>query len=391
MQKDLVMPATGIRIEAMDMLRGFALFGILAVNIGAFSGNTYGMVPKATGLTGALDTVAQFVVDSFFTSKSFTLFSFLFGLGFAVQMTKGERSGKDIKSFYPRRLLILLCIGTIHHLLLWEAEILKLYAVLGFLLLAFRHAKTRTVLAWALGLWTAGAILVTTMDWLATMPDAVAELDVYGQQVGKAFAQGNFLDAFLFRLRMFGEDIGLIALMQAVPAFTMFLFGLYVGKKGWPQRIGELQALVPCTWIAGIVFLACLFGAILLKGSIAAIAINQLAALSITFWYAGVFALLSMRTGARRALEPLASAGRCALSNYIGQSIICGILFYGYGFKLFGTLGPAACLGITLIVYAFQVSVSHAWMKRFRFGPLEWLWRSLTHGTREPILRSSHE
>ncbi len=154
---------TGIRIDAMDMLRGFALFG----------------------------------------------------LGFAVQMTSSECSGKDFKSFYPRRLLILLCIGTIHHLLLWEAEILKLYAVLGFLLLAFRKAQTRTILAWATGLWVAGAILVTSMDWLGSMPDAIAELDAYAQQVGIAFAQGDLMDAFLFRLRMFGEDIGVIALMQA--------------------------------------------------------------------------------------------------------------------------------------------------------------------------------
>ncbi len=385
------------RIATLDVLRGLALLGILLMNMEAFVGpmdlSTTGIDPHWQGL----DRWADAFVYIFVQGKFFTLFSLLFGAGFAVMAQRAEAAGREFSRFYLRRSLGLLGIGLAHALLLWSGDILVAYALLSFLLLAFREAPrgwlpAMGVLAYlaAVGLMLLlGAVVALMPADAATTQAASAQAAIEAQR--QAFGHGTYPQAVLQRLRDFGASLGAL-LVVGPQVLGMFLIGSWFARSGAIARPADHPRLFAwLRWGALPLGLALMLASAwyqpwLAPGrfdlhSAAAYAATSVAGLLMCLGYLAWGVRWSHR------LRWLAPAGRMALSNYLGQSLVCTLLFYGYGFGWFEQMGRAWQLLFAVALFAVQVALSRAWLHHFRFGPMEWLWRAITYLRLPPLRR----
>ena len=393
------------RVEVLDTLRGFALFGILLINITAF-GAPGG--PPGLGFEGGIgDRLVLWGLIAFVESKFFTLFSLLFGVGFSVQLLRAGARGVPFASRFTRRLLILAVFGALHIVFLWEGDILLLYALVGFTLLFFRSMPPRRLLRWV------GGLLLVPMTFFglvlggSLVARALPAFSPQLREADAAFIQ-IFEEARVEEVRLYGEGsyaeilarritsyaTTFVLLLTRVPSvLAMFLLGLYVGKVGILQNIGESTLLLRRVrfWGLSVGILAALLvtvGYTRLPGisSILALFFNQtLAGPLLALGYAATLVLLARSPSWQRRFRPLAAAGRMALTNYIVQSLVCTVLFYGYGFGLVGEVRLSTAMVIAVGVYLVQALFSVWWLRHFRFGPLEWVWRSLTYGQVQPL------
>ena len=390
------------RIEAIDILRGVAILGILIVNMGLFS------MPEVIGhrsWSSLADEGAQRLILFTAQEKFKTLFSLLFGLGLAVQMMRAEARGVGFVPLYARRLGVLFLIGAMHFVFLWDGDILHDYALLGCVLLLFRHRSLDTLLIWAgvalaipallYSLTTASAITGRVSQPLATWAAYEIGTDNPGgaAETTRLYSQGTYADMVKTRAQEFPGD--LLPDTDDAFVFAMFLLGLYAGRRklfhdvsanrflfrrvlGWGLGLG----------IAGNVVFA-IGGAYDPTPGKVMENVGRLclviAAPALSFSYAAAIALLSQRTRWHRWLKPLAAVGRTALSNYLMQSVFCTVIFYGAGLALYGRVGPFSGLLLTFGIFLVQVPLSVWWLRRFQFGPIEWLWRSLTYWRLQPM------
>jgi uncharacterized protein len=395
----------GERLVAVDTLRGFAVFGILLVNMAFFSAPVYIFQSDVRWWTATPDRVAEFAIRTLAEGKFYTLFSFLFGLGMALQMQRIEARGGRFVRTYVRRLLVLLVIGLCHALLLWFGDILTAYAVLGFPLLLFRKWGNRTILIWALvcyvlpllvvGALTAGYELSiqdpkVAAETAQSLAYADAGMLTAAERSIAIYSRGSFAEIFLHRLENCRDALVALALMVPV-IFTMFLLGLYAGRQRLlhePERHPRLlRRLVvwglPLGLLCNVGYAAALEWSSRIEPSWAlwaGYAVYTVGMPLLSFGYAAGIVLLVQQEPWRTRLAPLAAVGRMALTNYLLQTLICTTLFYSYGLSWFGRMGPALGVLLTVAIYALRVPLSVWWLNRFRFGPAEWLWRSLTYG-----------
>jgi len=385
------------RIATLDVLRGLALLGILLMNMEAFSG------PLDLSFTGidphwqGPDRWADAFVYVFVQGKFFTLFSLLFGAGFAVMAQRAEVAGREFTRFYLRRSLGLLGIGLVHALLLWSGDILVSYALLSFMLLAFREAPRGWLPALGVVVYLAASVLVLLLgamvmllpgDAMAAQADAARSAIEAQRQV---YGHGGYLQAVAQRLRDFGTALGGL-LVVGPQVLGMFLIGAWFARSGAIARSGDYPRLFGwLRWAALPLGLAVMLlsagwqpyvapGRFDL-GTAAVYALNALAGLLMCLGYLAWGVRWSHR------LHWLAPAGRMALSNYLLQSVLCTLLFYGYGLGLFEQMGRAWQLLFAVALFAAQVLGSHLWLKHFRFGPMEWLWRAFTYLQLPPLRR----
>ena len=392
------------------MVRGFAIFGILVVNVGMIGIPIYVELAGETWFPGTADRLAQLLIRFLAQGKFYFMFSFLFGLGFALQAERAERRGVAFGTLYRRRLLSLMLIGLLHAFLIWMGDILVSYAVLGFVLLSFRGRKLTTLLVWALGLLLSSALimgaLVVLIEVARRDPGAAAELD-------RAFAAQRVQHRWLAQLSVqaygagsFGEIMAqraldvvhlyAITLFRATDFLGMFLLGAYVGRRGPLQKPVEHLPLIRRVfhWGLSLGLTGNLVFAVVMSSvqprvpsllTLIATTAYGLGAPALSLAYVAGLALLFQRPTWRRRLGPLAPVGRMALSNYLLQSLVCTTLFYSYGLGLYGRIGPALGLGLSGVIFLAQIPLSQWWLRRFRFGPVEWLWRSLTYGALQPL------
>ncbi|MFZ6026813.1 MAG: DUF418 domain-containing protein [Chloroflexota bacterium] len=369
------------RIQILDILRGFAVFGILAVNIAGFATPAFlpGYVQPIT--TPWYDHLAEALVQFFCEGKFYTIFSFLFGLGFSVQLARSEAKGKDIRSFYPRRLWVLLGLGILHAIFLWLGDILRLYALLGFALLAFRTRRDRTLLIWAAILFVLSFVLVA----FSSDDSAIPGFDMIGM-TRQVYTSPSYLNVLIFQFFGSIASFIFIALSQGPSVMALFLLGLLAGRIKFFEQLEEnrprLQRILVVGLIVGLLGNAVyLFTENIWLGSLGL----TVGAPALAATYISGLSLLSLRPTGSKMIAPLANVGRMALSNYVLQSVVCAFMFGGFGFGLYEKVGAAGLLGITFAVYLLQIPLSAWWLGRFRFGPLEWVWRSLTYGQRQPM------
>lgn len=372
------------RIHILDILRGFALFGILLVNINGFAGPSFLPGYHSSASLPWYDALADAAILYLADGKFFTIFSLLFGLGFSVQITRAEASGRSLLSFYPRRLLALLGFGLLHASLFWVEDILRLYALLGFALLAFRNASNRALLKWA-ALWLMlGYALSLTHDLVeANLPD----LATTGAEI---YRTGSFWQVVAFQTRwgwyLFLQE----AQVQAASVLALFLLGLLAGRLHFFENLpAHRQQLKTIFWLGLLLGLMLNLLHSRLEAPWQANLIFILAALCLSAAYISGLSLLSLTTIGARWLAPLGQAGRMALTNYVLQSVVCSLLFNGYGLGLYEKAGTASLLGMVAVLYALQVCLSIWWMSHFQFGPLEWVWRALTYLQRPAFCRLS--
>jgi len=372
------------RIHILDILRGFAVFGILAVNISGFASPSIlpgYLPPDPMPLYDALgESVMRFLAEG----KFYTIFAFLFGLGFSVQLSRAEAKGANIRSFYPRRLWVLFGFGILHALFFWMGDILRLYALLGFALLAFRKRSNRTLLTWAIIFFILSFFVLGLIGGPAGGNDPIPGFDVAGM-ARQAYTSNSFLAVVIFQAVLLLPDFVIIALAQGLSVMALFLLGLLAGKSQLFEQLEENRTLLKRTLLIG-------FSIGLAGNSVMLLARDPwLASLGFTIGapalsaaYVSALALLSLRVG---WLSALGNVGRMALSNYVLQSIVCSFLFNGYGLGLYDQVGMSGLWGIVFAIFAIQIPLSNWWLERFQFGPLEWIWRSLTYRQLQPMRR----
>lgn len=389
----------------MDVLRGVALFGVFLVNFTSFA--SAGVMSTDEQLlslpTAALDLTLYDIIEWLFVDKANTLFAFLFGLGFYLQMRRLEARGVDFFSVYIRRLTVLLVIGTLDTFFLWTWDILHLYALAGFVLLGMRELSNRDLVA--LGL-IFGLLARTLQETLATFAgiggssvptydDAAVLLRQQISQSGDYLALvKNFFDWTLVDYLASGLIFGWL-----LYALGRFLIGAWVGRRGWIALAHEFlpgwRKLARWALPAGLIFEG---AATLLAESpllpdwehrdFFAHLVHLLAVPVLASGYvSAVVSLFHTPTG-QRLLAPFAWSGRMALTNYLTQSFVYGFVLFGIGpgLALAGRIGTTALLAITIVAYAAQIAFSRWWLGRFAYGPAEWVWRALTYG-RLPTMR----
>ncbi|HEX7047708.1 MAG TPA: DUF418 domain-containing protein [Gammaproteobacteria bacterium] len=391
------------RVEVIDVIRGFALFGILLVNIGFFAyplSEPFYLPPDASDLDHALHWLTAWLAQG----KFYPLFSFLFGLGFAIQFERASGLGSELAPVFTRRLMILMAIGLLHGVFIWAGDILTAYAVLGFLLLLAGRLEPRMLLILALGAYgvqllafgiftlllsdvSFGSEIVS--DVLLRMTAGMNDAADLRADAWAAYANGSFMEITQVRLREFSMALQNMAFF-GLQVFGIFLLGAWFGRRGFFADTRSHQRLWKNLLLAGVFAglpLSAVFAT--LNASIdylgeptpvmgVAYLLNLVAGLLMALGYSAAIVFL-MQTRWQRVLRLLSPVGRMALTNYLLQSIICTLIFYSYGFGLFGQLDRAQLLAVVLAVFLVQTVFSHWWLARFRFGPFEWLWRSLTY------------
>ena len=394
------------RIATLDIIRGFALLGILIMNMPGFGTSFFAEADGSHLWTGPVDRAAEQLRDLLFSGKFNSMFSLLFGIGFTIQFARLQQADPQrATGLYLRRLLVLGVIGVIHACVFWTGDVLHVYAVLGLLaLFVLRGASDRTIIVLMVMclLYPAvnGALRLVVMT-----PDIVAMLVKQAQAFeasnNAAYGRGTFLEAMAEHMREFAHDYnnrwslwGMFGWYVQM-GLTMLL-GLLAGRRRWPQRIAELmpqiRRLQLWTLIVGLVC-GVIFTAIFelnrapgpspIKwlGSIA----YWLSRLSMMVFYVLTIVRVAQHPAWARRLAPMAAAGRMPLTNYLMQTALCTTLFYGWGFGLWGQVGPAAGLALSFaIFFGVQVPWSLWWLRHHDQGPLERLWSRFTYGRAGP-------
>ncbi|WNF35052.1 DUF418 domain-containing protein [Bacillaceae bacterium IKA-2] len=389
----------GERIITLDVIRGFSLLGILLVNMQFFiAPKLFLMLSGVSLFEGPASNTANWFITIFATGKFFTTFSFLFGIGFFLFMERIKAKGLSVGKVYIRRLFFLLLLGLIHAFLFWSGDILLNYAIAGFFLLLFRKSSIEKIKKWAIGLFSVVIFLTGFLTFLSTLVENVLDEDIapmndWTNLVDEAiviFQNGSFSEILAFRL---AEEIPLIIanFIITVPmVLFIFLIGLYVGKKGVLLNIAShfewIRKVSKNSLIYGTV-LTLLF--IILKTELfivpfylheAAVEVLSLVSgLVISFFYISSITLLCQQEQWRERLKFLAPVGQMALTNYLLQTVICLLLFNGYGLGFYGKVTPEVGILSTFVIFTFQIFLSKFWMSRFKYGPLEHVWRSFTY------------
>ena len=363
------------RIHALDAVRGVALVGVLGVNVvTAFRISIFAQFLPATGVAPGLDGAIESVVAFAFEMKAFSLFSILFGIGLAIQLDRLARTGRPFY-FLTRRLLALLAFGLVHLLLIWNGDILTEYAVAGLIVLPLLRLHRSSLGAAAAGMLLLYAVLALFPPLMALPPlDALAD---HVDRAGAVYSNGSFAEI----LRFSTHEIPLLIPLHVniLPrTLGLFLFGAWVWRWGVLRHLRDNAGL-----FSGVAVIGALAGAGFYGANTPFLRV--LAPIMLAACYGCVVIRIAMIDGSRRFLAPFAAIGRMAFTNYILHSMIFGFVFMGYGFGLFGKIGPGSAFLLVVLVYSLQALFSSIWLRNFRFGPLEWLWRTITYNQAQPM------
>ncbi|RVX44001.1 uncharacterized protein EDD27_6716 [Nonomuraea polychroma] len=379
-------PSAAARIASVDALRGFSLLGILVVNI-AFLASGYRMAGLAEpAFDSPLDWGVRWTVTLLLENKFYLLFSFLFGYSFTLQLDSAARLDRPFVPMFLRRLAGLFLLGLAHAVLLFPGDILTTYAAVGVALLVLRRITPRAAILLAAGLT---ALLALGFVLLALM--AMAGHDMSGTVAGGA-AEATRSDAALGsgfweivaeHVRKLSSIIMLRVLFQGPAVLAACLVGLAIGKLGALRDLSaHTRTLRRLQWTGFTVGLAgaCFYTLAAWNGTVHKFwgeAVDLVTAPLLAAAYGATF--LRLLPHVPRLGRALAAPGRMALSNYLAQSLICALIFTGYGLALVDRVSPPVEVVIALGIFTAQVLYSRWWLKGHRYGPVEWLLRYLTY------------
>jgi len=395
------------RIAVLDIIRGFALFGVLLVNMvmvnhlmGEF-GVGLDVLSQPARLAQGLERDVAWVVRVLFQGKFYTIFAFLFGLGFHLFLTRGQAQDEN-RRLFVRRLAVLFGIGVLHIIFVWWGDVLATYALIGFLLLLFRRTKLAAVRTWALALMLLSfAIVVAVMSMTVAMhaqgadttATLAAAMEKYLSAARGVYTTGTYLELVQYRL----QHEFLLVLFNTIAMLPrilgLFLFGLYVGRLEIFKHIETNLPRIRQAWRIGVGVGAVLslghvglqlgwFDAYLgtFVSGIMAILLHELSTPFLSLFYVTSIVLLWQRGVLSGLFDGFAALGRMALTNYLVQCIALAWLFYGHGLGLMGISIVYIPL-MTVGIYAAQIVFSRWWLGRYTQGPAEWVWRRLTYGS----------
>jgi uncharacterized protein len=385
------------RIVAVDIVRGFALWGVLLIN----------MMNYASRSSGPIDDFADWARQFFFEQKSWRLFSFLFGFGFALLMIRASDRGARFLPMYARRLALLLGFG-FFNFLFYFGDILTPYALLGVVLIVFQRWSPRWILLVAALLLLVHPMDRTIQPEIRLDPEAAAETarvfavagsDYRGEEVRERVT-GSVFAYWGVQARGFAQHADPRGQWRGSETwllfFAMFLLGLYAGKRRIIQDVERHRALIRRVFFWGLplgllamtadwIFRDFVSAPLPWALRFAKEAVWAYGASALSLSYAAGLVLLSQQPRWKPILAPLGAMGQTALTVYLTQSIIFSTLFLGYGFGQYDRVGPAGIFGYAALIYAAQLAICVWWVKRFQFGPAEWLWRTLTYLRLQPM------
>ncbi|MEZ4298555.1 MAG: DUF418 domain-containing protein [Polyangiaceae bacterium] len=393
------------RIVSLDVLRGFCLLGVLVANaLPWFSGRAFMDRKAVEATTGSADKALLFAIHLLVDGKAMTLLTVLFGLGFSLQLQRAESGGQSVLPLHLRRMAALAFIGAAHVVLLWWGDILWGYALAGMGLALFRRLRGGPLLACALVL-SFLPMLVTALPSvdafltpvLPRPPDrSVFRAEVFAAIQGKGrlhLTEMHAKQAYFHVSRMW---VGYFPWLLG-----RFLLGCWVGETGILRHPEPYLRHIRAMLVLGLIF--GLPGSAItpvrrlwmqqdvrVPESLWTVLIvpSEIGVVMLSAAYACAVVLLVSSPWGRKTVLWIAPVGRMALTTYLVQSLVCTSLFYGFGLGLAGRLFPYQIVLIALWIFAAQVVFAHLWLRRFRYGPLEWLWRSMTYARIQPISRS---
>ena len=417
------------RLEAVDTLRGFALLGILVMNVYAFSMPFVAYSnPLIYGGSTGVNFGTWIVNHLFFDQKLMTLFSMLFGGGLVLMAERAEARGVRSTGTYYRRTFWLLLIGAAHGYLLWVGDILFHYAVCGMLIYPLRRWSPRRLIGVGVALMLVALPISTGLGYFfAEQRDAAIEIEAlvaqgetldeaqeatreswaetrkFVEPTAESLAEeidayrSGYLDIVRFRApAVFMLQTFLILTFTLWRVGGLMLIGMALMKLGvfsaarssrfyaWCVGLGYGVGLPIVALSAWQLNTHAFSGLYFFK---VGTYYNYVGSVAVAFGHLGVVMLACRHGALKKVRARLAAVGRMALTNYLMQSLLMTTLFYGYGFGLYGSVDRFAQMGIVVVVLALELWWSPLWLERFRFGPCEWLWRSLTYWRRQPMVR----
>ncbi len=405
-------PATQRFLE-LDALRGFAVMGILAMNIMAFAMPEMAyMSPAIYGGTDTPDLIAWIASFILVDGKMRGLFSLLFGASMMLIIASAEAKGQNPGKIHYSRMFWLALFGLLHFFFIWWGDILFLYALIGSLAFLFRNMQPGKLIKWAVGIYIIGCVLLSlgigTMIFLqmaATAPDAPeAMITEYNKMTAEwspaaiaeeiAVHTGSYVDIVS---KKFAEDWHMPfvnPLMLIFETLPLMMIGMAFLKNGF--LLGQAEPAHYRKWaIWGLALGALIYAALgyvvyasdfdAVFALNASVAWSMLPRLLMTIGYAALFILLIKKYAGSGLIQRVAAAGRAAFTNYLGTSIVMTTIFYGYGLGLYGSVGRWELYLFVLGMWALMLLWSKPWLENFRYGPLEWLWRSLARGSFQPM------
>ncbi len=376
-----------------DLVRSFAIIGIALVNVGLIA-YTVDLSYFGGGLLTEVDSWAYFTINSLFLMKSYSLFSFMFGVGFAYQINSAKQSQVGFGGRYFRRIIGLIILGLAHIALAYQGDILLLYGLIGIALYLFRNSKVKT-LCWVAGVFIVIQILFGLLLALATwagyefapeeMDAAIREAMASSQISQEIFSNGSFLETAQRRLYEY-RGAAAIFIYQGFGVFGFFLLGLAAVKSGIIANSAAPIWSKFRRFALPVGVLGSAYGAWYMMGSTGGVSVEYIIGMAII----GLFAPLStagyLGLIAKWANAPvtkfkifMARGGTATLSAYLMQSVILSFIFNGYGLGLFAQVGAAASIAIALAVAVFTLIFSSLWRKKFKLGPVEYIFRSWTY------------
>lgn len=381
------------RIEILDIIRGFALWGILLVNMEGFVVIT----PDIPAGDSPVDYFLQTAFSLFIEKKFVAIFSILFGVGFYIFLQKLEKRTKHIYRLFTWRMVLLFFIGTIHSFF-WFGDILHVYAISGVFMLLFYKCKNRTLLCWIVFFFLINYALVLKTD-VQFMQHSNTNIHVIGnwdnhlstgsvQEVSTHQNNKNNLSEIpLPLLRLYAV---FLSSSNAIVIFPFILLGFYLGRKHFfvKMDISRIKKLsITCAFLSfPLIINIFLIKKMFSDDPSSPLLIHtaeSITSISLSMFYISIIMLLSKNKIGNKLLNPLKATGRMALTNYLMQTVFGLSLFYIFGFssysnRLYGLI-------FALMFLFVQAFYSNVWFKTFQIGPVEWLWRSLTYCKLLPI------
>jgi uncharacterized protein len=400
--------ATSTRLDFVDALRGFALLGIIIVH---FIEQYYaGGAPKGHEnfeIKSVIDEVFMGITNLLIRGKFFMLFSFLFGLSFSLQMQHAEERGVNFQGRFIWRLIILFAIGVVHHLF-YRGDILTVFALCGLPMVLFYKVPDRWLLAtFAVFMLGVPRVIIAFNSTNAIFQPNEA-LQKAEEVYWAAVKSGSLWDVFWQNLTLgtqskWDAQFGFFG--RGYQTFALFLLGLYAGRTRFFENMGDKMPLYRkgLFWSLGIFFGSFAIGAALYMGlkiqerfgekiaNSIGLLLYDISNVAHTAFYVFGLLLLFRKQWWQRLFLKLAPYGRMALTNYVGQTLIGTTLLFGFGFGKLGDFGAATMTVCAIVVFVLQRYFSEWWLNRFHFGPLEWLWRSLTFLKIQPFVKSNVE
>lgn len=396
----------------MDVLRGIAILGIFIANLQYFSFYS----PKASGafINQSLDHQFTFLHAMFIEGKFYSIFSLLFGWGIALQMSSSANNDTVTAKFIKRRLWFMMLLGGIHLIFIWTGDIVAFYAMVGFILVALRKKSNKTLFITGIGLilspiviyffkmkflWLnapAGLLLEASrylQTHFAAIPANSDDITVIQQShsivtdIKVNMANVPFRYAYLFFVSRISKVLG------------MMLLGFVIGRSGFYKRINEYKKQL--LWFVLIALIVSLpanymlakymehpenYYNLKMEGWYETV-VYAFGVAPLALVYTILIAWMFQQNWIQHILKLIAPVGKMAFSNYMLHSIVGFVVFHAIGFGYMQQVGPFAWTVFAVLVFLAQIIISTVWLKYFEFGPVEWVWRSLTYGKKQPLLK----